>query len=228
MATYAIGDVHACFDQFITLKNRIEAKDPEATFILMGDAIGKGPQDLEMLEWLKAHITPSGKYQMILGNHDDNFIEVFGRGQFETLAKHTKTDDKEFAHLPNRPDEMFEYAKFLASQPLSKVLTVQGKSYVLAHGWYGPDRKTLLTGRKISKDGHVLEHFQGEGKLLLGHTPTSGKFPPPAGMETGKVWDFGTEAYLDCGLVFNILGQAPLGNLAAYTLETGEIHYLWP
>lgn len=245
MGTYAIGDIHSCFKEFLELKERIEKKDPNARFILMGDVIGKGPSDEEMLRWLYDHITADGKYQMILGNHDDNFMEVFGQGQLETLAslgreqkEDVKIDREEFSHLEDKPEKMFAYAKFLAQQPLVKKIETNGKKYILAHGWYDPTlqdkfayRKCLLIGRQIKKDGSIIKHFQGDGKLLIGHIPTAGKIPAAIGTEQGKIWDFETETYIDCGLVFKVQQLSHLGkrfgNLAAYELETGHVEYLW-
>ena len=85
MGTYAIGDIHGCFAQFNEFRKRIEKKDPDATFILVGDIVGRGTEDEKMLDWAYNNITSDGKYQMVLGNHDDGFIEVFGNGKFETI-----------------------------------------------------------------------------------------------------------------------------------------------
>lgn len=75
MGTYVVGDIHGCFDEWIKLKNKIERQDKEAKFILVGDIVDRGPKVCEMITWAMKNITPDGKYQMILGNHEDMKIQ---------------------------------------------------------------------------------------------------------------------------------------------------------
>lgn len=72
---YIVGDIHGCFSDWIKLKDKLESRDPSATFTLIGDIIDRGSEVAEMLRWAIENITPSGKYQMILGNHEDEKIE---------------------------------------------------------------------------------------------------------------------------------------------------------
>jgi len=78
MGIYVIGDIHGCYTQFTELRERIENNDADAVFILAGDIVGRGPEDEKILSWAYENITLNGKYQMVLGNHDDGFMEVFG------------------------------------------------------------------------------------------------------------------------------------------------------
>ncbi|MBD5508814.1 MAG: hypothetical protein HDR05_12425 [Lachnospiraceae bacterium] len=74
MSTYVVGDIHGCYDEWIQLKDRIEAQDSEARFILVGDIIDRGAKVYEMLNWAMQNISSNGKYQMILGNHEEEKI----------------------------------------------------------------------------------------------------------------------------------------------------------
>lgn len=65
-----MGDIHGCFEEWLSLKNRIEKLDKEARFILVGDIIDRGPEIYKMLCWAREHITDSGAYQMVIGNHE--------------------------------------------------------------------------------------------------------------------------------------------------------------
>lgn len=71
MGTYIVGDIHGCYDEWIKLKNKIERQDKEAKFILIGDIVDRGPKVCKMIAWAMKNITSDGKYQMILGNHED-------------------------------------------------------------------------------------------------------------------------------------------------------------
>lgn len=75
MATYVVGDIHGCFTEWITLKRKIEQQDKNAKFILVGDIIDRGPDVIQMLNWAMENIKPGGKYQMVLGNHEDMIIQ---------------------------------------------------------------------------------------------------------------------------------------------------------
>ena len=75
MGTYIVGDIHGCFEEWISLKNRIEEIDLKAVFILAGDIIDRGPNTIPMLEWAIKNVTQTGKYQMIIGNHEFEKID---------------------------------------------------------------------------------------------------------------------------------------------------------
>ena len=250
MGTYAIGDIHGCYTQFTELRERIEQKDPDAVFILVGDIVYRGHEEEKMLDWAYRNVTPDGKYQMVLGNHDDAFIEVFGDHKFDTiysLGGYTVSDNYE--HLKADTDLKREYAAFLAGLPLMKAIEANGRKYIIAHAWYCPEKSQeaemdkneafdrrfcLLWKRDVEEDGEIVDSYKPENgeKLIHGHTPSIyRKDAIHRGYSPGKVWDMGTSINIDCGLVFNVTkSRAPgaeYGNLAAYSLETGEIEYLW-
>ncbi|WP_155885994.1 metallophosphoesterase [Lachnospira multipara] len=50
MGHYVVGDIHGCFDEWITLKNNIEKIDEEACFILLGDIIDRGNKSFANLK----------------------------------------------------------------------------------------------------------------------------------------------------------------------------------
>lgn len=79
MGTYVVGDIHGCFNEWIELKETIECEDKEAKFILVGDIVDRGPRILDTIKWCMKNITPDGKYQMVLGNHEDMKIELWRR-----------------------------------------------------------------------------------------------------------------------------------------------------
>jgi len=257
MGTYVIGDVHGCYSQFIELIERVEGKDPEAKFILVGDIVSRGPEDAQMLAWAYENVTLDGKYQMVLGNHDDIFIEAFGRGEFETLYSLSRivgfnyeAKKEEFSHLEDQSDLMYEYAKFLSTQPLYKKLEVNGKNYTIAHAWYPEkllnfesDADKIAYFRRFHSlwhrdreeyaDGFKDEYEPMADELLIhGHTPTlADKNRMSRDYSPGKIWRRENSVNIDCGLVFNVMkysyGFSKFGNLAAYHIEKDEALYLW-
>lgn len=232
MGTYVIGDVHGCYTQFIELKDRIESRDANARFILVGDLISRGSEDEKMLAWAFKSITLDGKYQMVLGNHEDNFIEVFGKGEFETVYSLSRLADynysakeEEFSHLKDQ-ELMYQYAAFLAKQPTHKKVEVNGKKYVLAHAWHGDESNVERICPLNSEELKYHERFDAlwyrdreeynnrfkdeymplEGERLIhGHSPTLGrKVELHRGYSPGKVWRRKHSVNIDCGLVFHV------------------------
>ena len=169
MGIYVIGDIHGCYTQFMELKSTIEEKDSDAQFILVGDIIDRGAEDEAVLAWAYENVTADGKYQMVLGNHDDKFIEVFGRGEFETLYSLRKElrysgsiSKSDFAHLQDK-DLMYQYAEFLSKQPLYKKLEVAGQKYIIVHAWY---TKKIQTDVRSADEEEELETFYGDKKEI--------------------------------------------------------------
>lgn len=76
MSRWAIGDIQGCFDELISLVNRIdslEAPNSVAQLWLVGDLINRGPKSLEVLDWV---IAQAQRCRVVLGNHDLNFLAV--------------------------------------------------------------------------------------------------------------------------------------------------------
>jgi len=67
MATYAIGDIHGCFDQLQNLLNLIKFNPQEDTLWFAGDLVNGGPQPVETLKFIKSL---GDKCICVLGNHD--------------------------------------------------------------------------------------------------------------------------------------------------------------
>lgn len=76
MTRWAIGDVQGCFDEFISLVDKIDAISPKASIAelwLVGDLINRGPKSLQVLDWV---ISNQDRCRVVLGNHDLNFLAV--------------------------------------------------------------------------------------------------------------------------------------------------------
>lgn len=69
MSTYAISDIHGCYDEFMALLRKISLQE-EDELILLGDYIDRGPKSYEMLKWLE---NVPANVVTLKGNHDDGF-----------------------------------------------------------------------------------------------------------------------------------------------------------
>lgn len=102
MAMYVVGDIHGCYREFMQLVHKIEKQDDNARFILIGDIIDRGPEQLEMLDWAMQMVNkPDGKFQMILGNHEYEKIELIKNylEQYENSGKAIWGQDRYGFHI---------------------------------------------------------------------------------------------------------------------------------
>lgn len=107
MATYAIGDIQGCFDQFQQLLKNIDFTPGKDQLWLCGDLVARGPKSLETLQYIKS----LGVHAItVLGNHDLNLIASFyGHGRVKS------TD--QLQALQAHPD-FADYIAWLCQQPM--------------------------------------------------------------------------------------------------------------
>lgn len=73
MATYAIGDIHGCFETLRRLLERIDWAPARDRLWLVGDLVNGGPDSLGVLRWVREH---SEQVVTVLGNHDLHMLAV--------------------------------------------------------------------------------------------------------------------------------------------------------
>lgn len=55
MATYAIGDIQGCYDEFRLLLKKIQFNPAHDNLWLAGDLVNRGPKSLEVLQFAYEH-----------------------------------------------------------------------------------------------------------------------------------------------------------------------------
>lgn len=159
MSTWVVGDIHGCYDTFQKLLKNPEIKEDD-TIILIGDIIDRGPDSYKMIQWAMENITPDGRYQMVLGNHEDNIIHDFER-VIRYNVNHEFLDEINLSRLMCQYDfvsymtdaEFYNIAsivpivKFFKELPLWKevvVETINGlQKYIIAHAWFSEKWRDL-------------------------------------------------------------------------------------
>lgn len=151
MGTYVIGDIHGCYKEWNKFRDKIEQQDNNATFILVGDIIDRGPDTLKMIQWGIDNITDNGKYQMVIGNHEDEKIAWWKQNVAYTILENITAKsvdynkvfenrsadrycfDENFKHLENPGDIMQEVIKWFETLPYYKDITIGGQRFIIAH-----------------------------------------------------------------------------------------------
>ncbi len=107
MATYAIGDVHGCFETLQRLLRRIAYSPGRDRLWFVGDLINRGPGSLAMLRWAAAQ---GDRIVVVLGNHD---LHLLARAAGFSAARKRDTLEEILA-TPDRDDLI----AWLQSRPL--------------------------------------------------------------------------------------------------------------
>ena len=244
MATWVVGDIHGCYDDFMKLLNNKEIKT-EDTIILIGDIVDRGPDSYKMIKWAMNNITENGKYQMILGNHEDELIW----GYQITLDWNKNKEFIDIAHYQCNYDfSLYMYEAgyesvydvkpiidWFNNLPIYKRLTVNNQEYLIAHAWFLNTYDINLNNRHV-KDKIVWERditYSGQltkdytpinNEILIhGHTPTI-SIIDCQNKELNEVLFREHSINIDCGCVFKEYG----GNLAAIRLEDQKVIYANP
>ncbi len=225
---YAVGDVHGCYDEMISMLNRIEARDPAAEFIFVGDFVDRGPQVMKTLHWAMENITENGKYQSVLGNHEDMIMEWYPHFviAYETGGEIPETyyDFKETAEEEGilEPEALEPVIGFFQNLPLKKDRFINGIHFVIAHAWK-PEvftldkRNAYLWARK--------NHYHGPEVIVHGHTPTIVNEFYGKGHRAGRIVYGKNSINVDGGCCFRERRTEDICHLCAVCLETLEEFY---
>jgi len=125
MATYAIGDIQGCYDEFRRLLDQIEFDPVNDRLWCAGDLVNRGPDSLSVLRWVKA----LGEHAVVvLGNHDLHLLAVAAG-----VDRHHKKDTlDEILTAPDR-DELLDW---LRHRPVMHV--DEKKDFAVLHAGLAP------------------------------------------------------------------------------------------
>ncbi len=110
MATYAIGDIHGCYQTLCRLLARLQFAPARDRLWLVGDLVNRGPDSLGVLRWAyRLSSELAERMVVVLGNHDLHLLAVAAninapRGQDDFAAILAASDAQDLlAWLARRP-----------------------------------------------------------------------------------------------------------------------------
>ncbi len=190
---YVIGDVHGCYKELMLLFKKIEKKDPDAKFIIIGDLIERGPDTLKIIDWALKNISATGKYQCIRGNHEqmvyewyiDEFMPwwqrkhkfgVEGEPMPQTYYDYSKVIEENGLA---EPDKIKPFVDFIEKLPYDKKITVTTTggvkaTYRIVHAWYdySPNLPEDVQHRANLWKRCGFGSYTSDEIIIHGHTPT--------------------------------------------------------
>jgi len=86
MATYAVGDIQGCYDEFRQLLEHMEFDPATDKIWSVGDLVNRGPGSLQVLRWFKSL---GEQAVVVLGNHDLHLLALAAGNQKLAGKSHT-------------------------------------------------------------------------------------------------------------------------------------------
>lgn len=126
MATYIVGDLHGCFNEFQLLLKQANFDPVEDEIWLTGDLVARGEGSLECLRFVKSL---GERATMVLGNHDLHLLSIL------LGIKRRKPNDKVDAIFEAEDRE--DLQNWLRKQPL--LAQHPQHSFLLVHAGISPE-----------------------------------------------------------------------------------------
>jgi len=190
--TYAIGDIHGCYEELIALVNKLiekEGLNPEKDeIVFMGDYIDRGPDSKKVVEVLIEWHKKYPHWTFLYGNHEDIFRDFLtggkvyggqnwfsngGKSTWESYGGHFgKEVDGKF-EAPKNPDFPKEHLDFLLE---NTVYLYETEKYVFVHGGLVPEapiKESLKYPNTMiwARYGFIESDWDWGKKIIFGHTP---------------------------------------------------------
>lgn len=81
--TFAIGDIHGRFDLMRLALDEIERQVSRGTVVFLGDYVDRGPQSMQVLDWLLAGPPAGFEWVVLQGNHEVMMIMAQDQGYLD-------------------------------------------------------------------------------------------------------------------------------------------------
>ena len=166
MATYVISDLHGEYERLDQLLTEIEFSEKDDLYII-GDVVDRGQEGIRILREVMQH----SNMHMLLGNHELMMIRYFADDVTEKEKRRWNRNRNFYtlAGLDQLPeDEREKLFTFLNGLPDHAAFTVNGKKYVLVHGYWADNTFDRVWNRPTLETPPA---FGTDVTMIIGHTP---------------------------------------------------------
>jgi serine/threonine protein phosphatase 1 len=190
---FAIGDIHGCFDKLRALISQLEINNSTDTLIFLGDYIDRGPQSVDVVDYL-LHLSQKGlKTVLLKGNHEAMFLDYLsGKNKLTFLANGGCATLDNYMQNMNRSLNAIippSHIDFLQSLHLY----YETEAYIFVHAGLAPgvplDQQQEIDLLWI-RDRFINAICNFGKKVIFGHTPFKEPFitKNKIGIDTGAVY----------------------------------------
>ncbi len=185
MATYAIGDIHGCYDQLVALLAKIQP-GPDDKLIFLGDYIDRGPEPRRVIEMLLE--LPA---IFLRGNHEDMLLNYLENGSYRDvwLANGGRTTLNGYGGSLRNLNIPPAHLEFIRNTKLYH----EDDNYIYVHAGLQPDLPLSEQPSKAllwSRYDFITAPTGRNKKVIFGHTPFSLPYldEDKIGIDTGAVF----------------------------------------
>jgi len=146
------GDIHGCYDEFISLRNQINPQKDDIE-VCVGDIITKGKDSIKTLDFIIEHNIKS-----VLGNHEDKIIRYLNHQK--SNKKNPIVLDEDEQNIVNNLS--IKHIEFLQNLPLflqfGNITVVHGglQNKMNLNNLGKRDKQKILRMRYLDKDENYL------------------------------------------------------------------------
>ncbi len=138
MKTFAIGDLHGHYDQFIKLYDQLitAGLQPEKdTLIFLGDVVDGGPQTKQVIDWLIDYQKKYPQTVVLTGNHEQLMLDaLIGKGKIYGSYDLWYQQGGKETFQSYLPDTLTDYEKAI-SNPMDHI-PVEHLDWLRTRPWY--------------------------------------------------------------------------------------------
>ena len=170
MKTFAIGDIHGCYEEFEKLLGDIGIDFSTDKLIMLGDYIDRGDKSYEVIKKVQSLKEKYGKDKVIVlkGNHEQMAIDYFESGRTSYLHNGGGVTIESFQRNGDNLEEYVDCFKELANY-------YEDENYIYVHGGVKPGvnlNKQKEEDLLWIREEFFLNSHANDKPVIFGHTPT--------------------------------------------------------
>lgn len=109
--TFAIGDIHGCFDQLSQMLDTIETWWPNGKIVFLGDYVDRGPQSKGVIDRIMAGPNkPGWDWIALKGNHEEMMVSSLKGKKHISLWLENGGEETLVSYDRHVPDEVLDWA----------------------------------------------------------------------------------------------------------------------